>query len=107
MRKSKLNYREQVLVKQAIADLSKQFPTKDVTDIDNLINSLKHGMKDIHSYLNLIDMEVKSKGQDHSRSMLTTEVQNRILPFLSRYSKDELLLLFTCILADGLVREYI
>lgn len=102
-----LTHREKEIVRQAIKDLAKQFPVRDSTDIDQLVNSLKHSIKEVNAHLNNIYSAVQAKGGEHNKAWMTEEANRLFIQKLSRYSKDELHLLMVCVLSDLSVKEFI
>lgn len=103
----KKSYRESVMVAQAIANLSKELAIRESTDIENLVQGLKQSIKEVHGVLGLIDKEVKLAGLEHNKNNLRETAQKEFLNKLMKYNKEELQLLFTCVLADLAVKEFV
>lgn len=100
-------HRERQLAINVKADLEKMFPKYQESDIDRLVNSLKKDISTINRFLLGIDAAVKAKGTDHDRKFLMEQTQTLYLQALEKYTKDEMHLLFTCMLADLSIKEIV
>ena len=95
------------VVQNFLAQLKKEFPVKDSTDVENLIKSLKTSINEVNSHLGAIFNAHRDGGKLLDKPLFKDEAQRMYIEKLSRYSKDELHLLMVCVLSDLSVKEYI
>jgi len=100
-------HRQRQLVQDAIKDLAKQFPVHQDSDIERLIQDCKAGINQVNSTLAAIAQAHRDTGRELDRTTFKEVAQTNYVQFLSKYNKDELHMLFTCVLSDLSVKEFI
>jgi len=100
-------HNERQVVENFMKKLKEEFPVKDSADVEKLILGLKSHISSVNAHLGAIYNTHKAGGLILDRATFKDEAQRRYLDLLSKYSKDELHLLMTCILSDLSVKEWV
>lgn len=106
-RPSKKTERERQIVAAAIEGLKKEFPIADSTDINRLVGQFLARVNGVREQVRAIDDAARAKGVWGDRQLLREETEKMFLTTLANYNKDELHLLFTCVLTDMCVKELV
>lgn len=100
-------HNQKVLVANFLDTLKKEFPVREPSDLERLLQGCLAEIRVINEELDGIYKAHHAGGKALDKKMFKDTAQTRYLEVLAKYSKEELHILMTCFLSDMSVKEFI
>lgn len=100
-------HNERQVVENFMKVLRSEFPIRDLTDVERLVRQLKGEVSHVNKSLGSIFTAHRDTGKILDKDLFKETSQKMYLELLNKYSKDELHILMTCVLADLSVKEWV